>query len=133
MSGQSPRLKSIPGLSDKVRMRDDDNSNKRQYRRHSRRLSCIYRVEGKDARGFITNISARGFFIQARNHPEPGADVIVTIEHDPTLPIVLTGTIARLRKTHRSMANIEQPGIGVQIDSAPEDYYQLVLDLEQRK
>lgn len=129
----SPHLKSIPGNSDEDSMSDEEKTEQRQYRRHPRRLACNYRVEGKELRGFITNVSARGFFIQARNHPEPGAEVIVTIEHEPTPPIVVTGTIARLRKTHRSMANIEQPGIGIQIDSAPEDYYQLVLDMEQKE
>lgn len=113
-------------------MSDQERKNQRQYRRHARRLACTYRINGAGQRGFITNISARGFFIQARNHPEAGSEIIVTVEHEPTPPIVVTGTVARARKAHRSMANLEPPGIGIQIDSAPEDYYQLVLDLEEK-
>lgn len=114
-------------------MVEDEKKDKRRYRRHMRRLSCSYRVGGSEQRGFITNISARGFFIQSRSHAELGAEVVVTIEHEPTPPIIVNGTIARQRKSHRSMSNLEQPGIGVQIDSAPEDYYQLVLDLEKKE
>jgi len=111
---------------------DDEKKDQRQYRRHTRRLSCGFRVAGRDNRGFITNISARGFFIQARNHPEPGGEVVVTIDEKGSDPIVVTGTVARMRKIHRSMSNIEQPGIGILVNTAPESYYQLVLEFEQK-
>jgi hypothetical protein len=112
---------------------DNENTDKRQYRRHARRLFCSFRVAGSDSRGFITNISARGFFIQARNHPEPGGEVVVTIEGKDSDPIVVTGTVARMRKSHRAMANIVQPGIGILVNTAPESYYQLLLEFEQTR
>jgi hypothetical protein len=37
-----------------------------------------------------------------------------------------------MRKIHRSMSNIEQPGIGILVNTAPESYYQLVLEFEQK-
>ncbi len=106
---------------------------KRQYRRHAWRLPCTFRAASGDERGFVTNVSARGFFIQTRSPFEPGADILVTIESGSTPPIVVTGVAARQRKAHRSMSSLEQPGIGVQIESAPEDYYALVFELEGRQ
>jgi hypothetical protein len=125
-------LKSPQAFSDITEVTNDEKKDQRQYRRHNRRLSCCFRVAGSDKRGFITNISARGFFIQARNHPKPGGEVVVTIDDKGSNPIVVTGTVARMRKIHRSMSNIEQPGIGILVNTAPESYYQLVLEFEQK-
>ena len=84
-------------------------------------------------RGFVTNVSARGFFIQTRDLVEFGDAVLVTLELDRHMPIVVTGTVARSRPSHRSVSSIDQSGISVRIESAPEDYYQLVLELEEKK
>ena len=105
----------------------------RQYQRHARRAACSFQSPEGTQRGFITNVSARGFFIQTRNRLEPATEIVVTIENDPDPPMIVTGTVARARSSHRSMSSIDQSGIGVQIDSAPEDYYRLVLELEEKK
>ncbi|MFT5696783.1 MAG: Tfp pilus assembly protein PilZ [Myxococcota bacterium] len=104
----------------------------RQYRRHAWRLSCEFSSDTGAQRGFITNVSARGFFIQTRAKLEAGTEVVVVITSESSPPISVTGTVARSRRPHHSMASIEQPGLGVQIASATEDYYQLVLDLEEK-
>ncbi len=105
----------------------------RQYRRHSRRVPCAFRVANEDQRGFVTNVSARGFFVQTRSRLEPGTDLLVTIESDSTSPIVVKGAVARVRKSHRSMSSIDQSGMGIEIESAPEEYYALVLELEEKE
>jgi hypothetical protein len=125
-------LKSPQAFSDKTEVTDDEKKDQRQYRRHTRRLSCGFRVAGRDNRGFITNISARGFFIQARNQPEPGDELVVTIEDKGSDPIVVTGTVARMRKSHPSLSSIVPPGIGILVNTAPESYYQLILEFEQK-
>lgn|GEM_PF-3446231 len=126
-------LKSPQAFSDNTGVTDDEKKDQRQYRRHARRLSCGFRVAGSENRGFITNISARGFFIQARNHPEPGGEIVVTIEDKGSDPIVVTGTVARMRKSHPSLSSIVQPGIGILVNTAPESYYQLILEFEQKR
>jgi Tfp pilus assembly protein PilZ len=110
-----------------------ESEEQRNYRRHSSRLPCEFLCVGKKERGFITNLSARGFFIQSRTRLAQGEEVIVTIDDVPTPPIVVTALIARAKRVHPSTTAVEQPGIGVQIQSAPEDYYRLVLEIEEKE
>ena len=110
-----------------------DKDEQRQYQRHAFRLPCEFTSPEGSQRGLIANISARGFFIHTRAKVEGGLDIVVTIDNSPTPQIQITGIVARSRKSHRSMSAIELPGIGVQITSAPEDYYQLVIELEGKE
>jgi hypothetical protein len=110
-------------------MSDHEKTDLRKHRRHSRRLACRYRVEGEERSGFITNVSPCGFFVQSRQQHAAGTEIMVTIENEPMPPIVVLGRVVRQREAHRSVSSIEQSGIGVQIHSAPEDYYQLIFDL----
>jgi len=126
-------VKLILGGSDQIAMSGHEKTDLRQYRRHSRRLACLYRVEGEERSGFITNVSPCGFFVQSRQQHTAGTEIMVTIEHEPTPPIVVFGRVVRQREAHRSVSSIEQSGIGVQIHSASEDYYQLIFDLELKE
>jgi hypothetical protein len=105
-------------------------SNKRRYNRHSYRIPCKFRVDGTDYRGFVTNISARGFFIQSNILPTEGGEVLVEIRTDPPMQIV--GSIARRRDRHRELVAVDSAGLGVEVDSAPEAYYQLMMMLEDK-
>jgi Tfp pilus assembly protein PilZ len=104
----------------------------RQYNRHSRRIVCLFQLADGKQRAFISNISARGFFIQTRSRPEPGEEIMVTIEGENGDIMFLTGSVARTRRTHRAMSSIDQAGIGIEILSAPEAYYQMVLEFEEK-
>ena len=107
-----------------------DNDEHRQYQRHDWRIPCSYRIAGRQKRGFITNVSARGFFILSSSSVEGEKDILVTIELDGKAPIVITGKIARKHVSHRSIGAMNEAGIGVLIESAPETYYQLIIGLE---
>ncbi|MDP6979205.1 MAG: PilZ domain-containing protein [Myxococcota bacterium] len=111
-------------------MKDDEQ---RQYKRHAWRIPCSFQLPEGDQVGFVTNVSARGFFIQTRCKAEAGSQLVVVIEHEPDPPMLLTGTVVRARRSHRSMSSVEQPGIGVKIDTAPETFYQLILDMEDKE
>ncbi|MCP5041967.1 MAG: PilZ domain-containing protein [bacterium] len=108
-------------------------SERRQYQRHAWRLPCTFRLPEGEQVGFATNISARGFFVQTRCKAQPGEQIVVTIEHEPDPPMILTGAVVRARRSHRSMSSVEQPGFGFRIDTAPETFYCLVLDLEEKE
>ena len=109
-----------------------DQDEQRQFRRHAWRLACAFRTSEGDQRGFITNLSARGFFIQTRCRPGAGEEITATVENARSAPFELRGKVVRAQRSHRSMSALDQSGIGVQIDSAPEVYYQLVLEFEER-
>lgn len=109
-----------------------EQDEQRQYKRHSFRLPCTFRILQGEQVGFITNLSARGFFIQTRSKADADADIIVQAQTENDPMMIITGTVVRERRSHRSMAAIEQPGIGVKIETAPESFYQLVLEMEEK-
>ena len=124
------RLKAASTRSDDERV-PSSGPEKRVYVRHGRRLPCVIQVEGERHRGFIANLSASGFYVQSSSKVEPPTPVLVTIEHDGR-PIVVSGQVARRHQSHRAIAAVDRPGLGIQVHSAPESYYQLVLDLEAK-
>jgi len=103
---------------------------RRKFQRHARRLPCSFRLSNEPQVGFITNVSARGFFIQTRCKAQPGEEIIVRAERQPEPPMIITGSVVRSRWSHRSMTAMEQPGFGFKVDTAPESFYQLVFDFE---
>ncbi len=108
-----------------------DNDERRKYRRFDRRIPCEFRIAGQPYRSFITNISAGGFFILTSSRAEDGTEILVTLELDPGTPIVITGVIARKHPIHRSIAAVSKAGMGILIESAPEAFYQFVMELER--
>ena len=107
-----------------------DRLEKREHPRHPYRISCTFRVAGIEYCGFIANVSARGFFIQSNAQPDSGTEVFVTIRSEPAMEIM--GQIVRRRERHPDLATIDLVGVAVQFGSAPEAYYQLVMDLEEK-
>ena len=110
-------------------MSPENEQKRRKFRRHRVRLPAEFRVGGRDYRGFVVDLSASGLFIQSSaGGLESGTDAVVSIRSEPAMQVI--GKITRQRARHRDMATIESPGIGIRIESAPEEYYQLVLTLE---
>lgn len=108
-------------------------SEQRRSKRHAFRLPCTFRLPEGDQAGFITNISSRGFFIQTRCSADSGMQVVVTVQYEPDPAMLITGAVVRARRSPLSMTSLEQPGIGIKIETAPDTYYQLIQDLEQKE
>jgi hypothetical protein len=43
----------------------------------------------------------------------------------------IVAMVSRRRKAHQASASVEQPGIGVEILSAPEDFFDLIMSLSR--
>ena len=104
----------------------------RQYQRHPRRIACTFRAANANQRAFIINVSARGFFIETRVQPTPGEEILVSIELDRDAPICVAGSVARTRRPHRSTTMINKSGFAIKISSAPEAYYQMILEFGEK-
>ena len=107
-----------------------DHQEQRHCQRHDWRVPCEFQIAGQGKRGFITNISATGFFILTSSGAEEGAAILVKFELEAEVPIVITGRVVRRRVVHRATSSVNQAGLGVQIESAPEAYYRFVMELE---
>jgi Tfp pilus assembly protein PilZ len=84
-----------------------------------------------EIRGFVTDVSANGVFVQTQNRPALGCKVVLTLECEGPHPLVLTGAVARVLKSHHAAGSVIQSGVGIQIESAPEEFFQLVNDLDR--
>jgi hypothetical protein len=101
----------------------------RKFRREKRRAACEFRVEGKSQPGILANLSARGLFIQSSVIPPEGCQVLVTL-HDPAYgEMELWGRVVRTKTPHRSISNVIPGGFGIAIDSAPSEYFDLLIAL----
>lgn len=100
---------------------------KRRFDRIRGRIPCTIRSGDEEHRGFATDLSASGLFLQSRTKFEAGQKLTVELEHDGASPIVLTATVARTRVSHRSAMVVAPPGLGLLLESAPEAYFQLIL------
>ena len=109
------------------------NGEQRQSKRHALRVPCLFRLPSGEQTGFVTNVSTRGFFVETRSQADAGLQIVLTIEHEPDPPMIITGTVIRQRRSRRWMIPVEQPGIGVKIETAPESFYRLVLDIEEKE
>ena len=107
----------------------DSPPTKRKFEREARRFSCEFRTQGENYRGFVHDLSARGLFLQTVAVPPEGSEVRLKLYDPQEQPIELVARVARLRSSHRSLSALETGGIGLRIESAPEAYFQLVLDL----
>ncbi|MBW2271956.1 MAG: PilZ domain-containing protein [Deltaproteobacteria bacterium] len=102
---------------------------RRRFERYRSRLSCSFRDGDTTYQAFATDLSAGGLFLQTRAAIKPGTKLVINIERDSDPPLVLTGTVARMRKSHRSAVAVTQPGFGFELESAPEAYFTLVMDV----
>lgn len=105
---------------------------KRRFPRQGLRIPCGFRSGGEEGRGFVTDVSAGGLFLQTMARLEPGREVHLSL-HPPDAPAIeVLGIVARSRVGHRDAVSVLRPGIGVQIEAAPEAWYQLVLEATHR-
>ena len=102
---------------------------KRKFRREAHRVPCELRIGGRDHRGFVLDISARGLFVQTKATAPDGTEVQLVLRGPDRDPIHLTATVARIKASHRAVAVVKTGGLGLRVDSAPEDFFKLVMEL----
>lgn len=107
--------------------------NKRRFDRLHWRVPCTFRFESVDRRGFVTDLSAGGLFVHTSVKLEPGTAIMLTLDTDDYPPMVVSGVVARRRNVHRNATMVQDAGgMGIRLDSAPEEYYQLVASLSNK-
>ncbi len=108
-----------------------DSNNQRSFDRIRQRVSCVIKDDTTEHLGFVTDVSPSGLFLQTRAKLVPGRQVIVDLGWNGEL-VTLTGVIARVCKSNRSAAMVNASGFGFEIQTAPETYYQMIMDLHPK-
>jgi hypothetical protein len=105
--------------------------NGRTFDRFRQRVSCVIRDGVSKHQGFVTDMSASGVFLQTRGRLSTGKQVVVDLDFDGQT-MTLTGEITRVRQSNRSAVQVSTGGFGLRIQSAPEAYFQLIMDLHAK-
>jgi hypothetical protein len=100
---------------------------KRREARMKKRLGCALFIKGVRQHGIVLDVSSRGLFVQTNAKPAPGEIVRIEV----TLPgqtkmTTLTATVARVRVVPPALLSVAQGGIGLELQSPPEEYFVFV-------
>jgi hypothetical protein len=99
---------------------------KRGLSRVKKRLPCELEVDGVTHTGLVLDVSARGLFVQTAATPGPGTSLTVRLHPPGGRAIVVQGRVARRRMVPRRLASLASGGIGLRVESAPEEFFQLL-------
>lgn len=101
-------------------------SDKRRMPRTRKRLSCSLMVNSQRYTGIVLDISATGLFIQTSVAPKPGTIVNFEMRLPSGESLSLQASVARRRNVPAHMQSIARGGIGLCLESTPEEYFALV-------
>ena len=104
---------------------------RRTFDRVRRRILCELAHDGKLASGMVLDISARGLFVRMGNVAAPpiGAQVLVTLKDSKHGEMVLIARAVRAKTVRHELIVSADGGIGIEVLSAPETYYDLLKSL----
>ena len=103
-------------------------SERRTFTRLPYRIPCEFKHEGHKLAGIVTDVSARGIFIETSHRIPPGTELRLTLR-DPRGPFELVGRVKREKRSHRSARQVLSGGFGLRLDVVPEPFFQLLVDL----
>ncbi len=92
-------------------------------------MACKFEHGGHDCNGIVFDLSARGMFICTTKQPAIGTEIKILLHEPASGEITLRCRVARLRKSHSSAAAIIAAGFGVEIDYAPEAFFELLVEM----
>lgn len=107
---------------------DKDPGPSSRFGRYRRRVTCDIYVMGKRFSAIVTDLSASGLYIRTTELPEPGTTVRLVL-HEECGEIELFAKVAREHRMSRHHTTGTPSGLGLQIVSAPEPYFQLLQGL----
>lgn len=101
---------------------------RRIYARLSYRVPCEFTHEGHKLAGIVTDVSARGVFIETSHRIPSGTELRLTLR-DPRGSFELIGRVKREKRSHRSARQVLSGGFGVRLDVIPEPFFRLLIEL----
>ena len=101
---------------------------RRGFARLPYRIPCEFTYGGSKLAGIVTDISARGIFVETSNRVPLGTEVSFVLR-DPRGSFELRGRVVRERRSHRSARHIRASGLGIQLDVVPEPFFRLLVEL----
>ena len=106
-------------------------ANQRKFMRGAQRIPCQIVVAGEARKTIVLDLSATGIFLQlSRSTLKLVVDekVTVILDMEPQ-PVTVEAVVARIQKSHRAVASVQPSGVGLRVVSAPEEYFQFLMEL----
>jgi hypothetical protein len=101
---------------------------RRVFTRLPYRIPCEFSYGGAKLAGIVTDISARGIFVETSNRIPTGTELCLVLR-DPRGSFEVTGQVMRERRSHRSARHVRASGLGIQLAVVPEPFFRLLLEL----
>lgn len=101
---------------------------RRVFTRLPYRIPCEFAYSGAKLAGIVTDISARGIFVETSNRIPTGTELRLVLR-DPRGSFEVVGSVMRQRRSHRSARHVRSSGFGVQLNVVPEPFFRLLLEL----
>ncbi|MEN8161487.1 MAG: PilZ domain-containing protein, partial [Myxococcota bacterium] len=92
------------------------------------RIPCEFTHDGHRLAGIVTDVSARGVFIETSHRISYGTELHLVLR-DPRGSYELTGRVSREKRGHRSARQVLSGGFGVELDVVPEPFFRLLVEL----
>jgi hypothetical protein len=103
-------------------------SERRVFSRLSYRVPCEFVHDGHKLAGIVTDVSARGVFVES-SHRIPAGTELRLLLRDPKGSFELVGRVKREKRSHRSARQVLAGGFGVKLDVVPEPFFRLLIEL----
>jgi hypothetical protein len=101
---------------------------RRTFTRLPYRIPCEFTHGGHRLAGIVTDVSARGVFIETSHRIPPRTELRLLLR-DPRGSYELVGRVQREKRSHRSARQVLSGGFGVSLDVIPEPFFRLLLEL----
>jgi hypothetical protein len=101
---------------------------RRTFARVPYRIPCSFEHQGAKLGGIVTDVAARGVFVETSHRIPPGTELRLVLL-DPRGAYDLTGRVVREKRSHRSARQVLSGGFSVTLDVIPEPFFQLLVQL----
>jgi hypothetical protein len=101
---------------------------RRVFTRLPYRIPCEFTYNGSKLAGIVTDISARGIFVETSNRIPTGTELRLVLR-DPRGSFEVVGQVMRERRSHRSARHVRASGLGIQLNVVPEGFFRLLMEL----
>ena len=104
---------------------------RRTIERLKQRLTCELVMGDRRHPGIVLDVSPTGLFVQTSASPPPGERVRVNLRRPGGADIEVVASVARRYLVPRRLLSIAHGGVGLQIESASDDYLRLIDSARQ--
>ena len=100
---------------------------RRLFSRLPHRVACEFTFEGRKCAGIVTDVSARGIFVETTARIPNGTELRFVLR-GPRGSLELVGRVTRERRSHRDARQVVATGFGIALDVIPEAFFGLLVE-----